>query len=111
MYWKGFSDALGTRNSFNAGSVDDNNKFVAQSFLYGNSMVMPIPDLLNADFLLLIGTNPAETNLRPREMQQRDGEDRDNPTRGRVVVVDHRANRPLKALENLPGADVTHLFI
>jgi len=63
MFAVGFMDAIGSKNMYNAGSVDNNNKFVAQNFLYGSSVVMPIPDLPNTDLLILIGTNPIATNL------------------------------------------------
>ena len=63
MFAVGFMRAIGSLNMYNAGSVDNNNKFVAQNFLYGSSMVMPIPDIPKTDLLILIGTNPAVTNL------------------------------------------------
>jgi len=63
MFAVGFMDAIGSKNMYNAGSVDNNNKFVAQNFLYGSSVVMPIPDLPNTDLLILIGTNPAVSNM------------------------------------------------
>ena len=39
MFAVGFMDAIGSKNMYNAGSVDNNNKFVAQNFLYGSSWV------------------------------------------------------------------------
>ncbi|MHA1831910.1 MAG: molybdopterin-containing oxidoreductase family protein, partial [Candidatus Helarchaeota archaeon] len=63
MFVTGFMSGLGSRNLYNAGSVDNNNLFVAQHFLFGNSIVMPIPDLPNTDLLIIIGSNPAVTNL------------------------------------------------
>ncbi|MHA1271779.1 MAG: molybdopterin-containing oxidoreductase family protein [Candidatus Helarchaeota archaeon] len=63
IFVTGFMDAIGSINLYNAGSVDNNNKFVAQYFLYGNSIVMPIPDLPNTDLFIIFGSNPVVTNL------------------------------------------------
>ncbi len=63
MWVKAFMGALGSQNVYSAGSVDSNNKFVAQCLLYGSSAIMPFPDFPKTDFLILIGTNPAATNL------------------------------------------------
>ncbi|MBD3185425.1 molybdopterin-dependent oxidoreductase [Candidatus Bathyarchaeota archaeon] len=99
MSWKGFCDAIGTRNVYNAGSVDDNNKFVAQFMLYGNSTIMPIPDLPNVDFLILAGTNPAHTNLSlakcPNVMKYL----KDIANRVGVAIIDPRRNETVMALQ------------
>lgn len=58
-----FMSAVGSKNMYNAGSVDNNNMFVSQYFLYGNAATMPIPDLLNTKLIILIGTNPAMANM------------------------------------------------
>lgn len=63
MFVTAFMRAIGSTNMYNAGSVDNNNKFVAQNLLYGNSIIMPIPDLPNTDLLIIIGSNPAVTKL------------------------------------------------
>nr|MDO8109768.1 molybdopterin-dependent oxidoreductase [Candidatus Sigynarchaeota archaeon] len=111
MYWKGFNDALGTRNSFNAGSVDNNNKFAVQYLMYGNSTIMPIPDLINADFLILIGTNPAETNLSLAKCSNVMEKISAIAKRGKVVIIDPRRNETVKNLENIEMTHVTHHFI
>ncbi|HME52740.1 MAG TPA: molybdopterin-dependent oxidoreductase [Candidatus Lokiarchaeia archaeon] len=111
MYWKGFNDALGTRNCFDAGSVDNNNKFAAQYFMYGNSAVMPIPDLINADFLLLIGTNPAETNLNIAKCSSVMDKIATIAKRGSVVIIDPRNNETVKTLESIKRTNVKHHFI
>ncbi len=97
MFVKGFMDAIGSSKYYTAGSVDNNNKFVAQYFLYGSSVVMPIPDLPRSDLVLLIGTNPAETNLSLvtcanivkvlKGIKQRGGE---------IYVIDPRRNETAK---------------
>ncbi|MCP5098266.1 MAG: molybdopterin-dependent oxidoreductase, partial [Chloroflexi bacterium] len=54
-----FNKALGTRNVYSSFSQDCNNKFAAAHLMYGGEMIQPIPDLANADFALMFGTNPA----------------------------------------------------
>jgi len=111
MYWKAFCDALGTNNRYTAGSVDNNNKFVAQNLMYGNSTIMPIPDLLSADFLLLVGTNPAETNLSLAVCSNVMDKVKAIARRGKVVIIDPRKTETVKALEADPTCHHEHLFI
>ena len=99
MFAVGFMDAIGSYNMYNAGSVDNNNKFVAQNLLYGSSVVMPIPDLPKTDLIILIGTNPAITNFslvtcsnimkHLKEIQNRGGE---------IYIIDPRRNETAKIL-------------
>ncbi len=101
MFAVGFMKAINSKNMYNAGSVDNNNKFVAQYFLYGSSAVMPIPDLNNTDLLILIGTNPAVTNLSLvtcsnvmkvlKDIIKRNGE---------IYLIDPRRNETAKILFN-----------
>jgi formate dehydrogenase len=111
MYWQGFCDALGTNNRYTAGSVDNNNKFVAQYLMYGNSTIMPIPDLPNADYLLLIGTNPAATNLSLAKCSNVMDKVKAIARRGKVVVVDPRRTETVKALAADPACHHEHHFI
>jgi len=103
MFAKGFLDAIGSKNMYNAGSVDNNNKFVAQYFLYGSSIVMSIPDLPHSDMFIIIGSNPAITNLSlaccsnvkrvMKDIQARGGE---------IYVIDPRRNETAR-LFTTPG--------
>ncbi len=111
MYWKGFCDAIGTKNAFTAGSVDDNNKFVVQNLMYGNSTIMPIPDLPKADYLVLIGTNPAHTNLSLAKCANVMGKIKEIGKRGKVVIIDPRRNETVQSLQSTPGVNVEHHFI
>jgi len=111
MYWKGFMDAIGSKNSYNAGSVDNNNKFVAQFFLYGNSSVMPIPDLINTDYVVLIGTNPAATHLSLASCQNVMQKIKTIASRGKVIVIDPRINETTKQVQSKHPNNVEHHFI
>ncbi len=96
-----FMKAIGSKYLYNAGSVDNNNKFVAQYLLYGNSILMPIPDLPNTDLFIIIGSNPVVTKLslvicqdvrkRLREIIERGGE---------IYVIDPRKNKTAKLFAN-----------
>ena len=101
LFVSGFMSALKSKMMYNAGSVDNNNNFVAQNFLYGSSIVNPIPDLANTDLFIIVGSNPLVTNLSlaicaniHRVLQnilKRGGE---------IYVVDPRRNETAKALAN-----------
>ncbi len=54
-----FLQGLGSRNLFQTGSQDCNNKFAAAQRLYGFPFIQPFPDVDRTQCLILIGTNPA----------------------------------------------------
>ncbi len=110
MFSGGFLDALGSPNLFASHSVDVNNKFAVSTLLYGLPTVHPVPDLERCEVLLLLGTNPAISQMsvvqapdalsRVRSVEQRGG---------RVVVVDpRRSETAAKVGDHLairPGTD------
>lgn len=53
--------ALGTRNLFTAGTLDQMPKHVSSGLLFGDPLAIPVPDLDRTDHLLLLGANPLET--------------------------------------------------
>src|SRR4029450_7464364 len=67
------------------------NSLAPSQFLYGSPMVVPIPDLLRTDLLVMIGANPVVSHgsfLTAARIKDRSD---DIVTRGgRVVVVDPR---------------------
>ncbi len=95
----GFVRALGTRNYFNAGSLDCNNKFVTSRAMLGSPAIHPVPDLDHARFALLLGTNPSVSQSsfvnaprmmeRLKAIEQRGGE---------VVVVDPRRTETARSV-------------
>jgi anaerobic selenocysteine-containing dehydrogenase len=58
IYSANWVKALGSRNSYGAGSQDNLAVFLAARFLYGASFRLPIPDVDRAQYLLVVGTNP-----------------------------------------------------
>ena len=94
LFASGFLDGLGSKSMYNAASVDNNNHFVAQYFLYGSPIVMSIPDLQHTDLFIILGSNPAVTHLSlatcanvnkvMKELLERGGE---------IYVIDPRKNK------------------
>jgi formate dehydrogenase len=84
-------DAVGSRNSFGAGSQDNLGDFLASKFLYGASFLQPVPDLARTRWALIVGTNPVVsqgTLMHVVDAKRRIGEIRERG--GRVVVLDPR---------------------
>jgi phosphinothricin acetyltransferase len=57
VYLTGFLAGLGTRNFFNASTLDCQNKFAVAERMLGSYVIQPIPDLDRTDFLLCLGSN------------------------------------------------------
>ncbi len=53
--------ALGSRNRFSAGSVDQRPKEVSTALMFG-SVLIPVPDLDRSDLVVLMGANPYASN-------------------------------------------------
>jgi anaerobic selenocysteine-containing dehydrogenase len=54
-----FLQGLGSRNLFQTGSQDCNNKFAAAQRVYGFPFIQPFPDIDRTQCLIMIGSNPA----------------------------------------------------
>lgn len=59
MFMNAWMDAVGTRSRFAVGSVDQNALHVVAEAMFGSSLMVPVSDVDNCDYFLLIGTNPA----------------------------------------------------
>jgi formate dehydrogenase len=103
LWGKGFLDALSSPHYYSAGSQDVNNRFAASALMYGNPVLVPIPDLNRTRLLLMIGANPLVSHgsliTAPRIREAL----RDIVARGgRVVVADPRRTETAAAFEHLP---------
>ena len=110
-----FTRALGTRNSYSAGSQDTSPRFAASYHLYGNSFAIPVPDVDRTDFLLVLGANPLVSNgsllsapnlrARLRAIRERGG---------KLVVVDPRRTETAREADEWipirPGTDAALLL-
>lgn len=54
-----FLQGLGSRNLFQTGSQDCNNKFAAAQHIYGFPFIQPFADVDRTECLIIIGSNPA----------------------------------------------------
>lgn len=105
LYVRPVIKSLGTRNIYSASTVDQMPRHVSSGLMFGSPISMPVPDLDHTDMLLLLGTNPFESNGslctapdfpgRMKAIQQRGG---------RVIVVDPRRTRTTRAADE-------HIFI
>src|SRR5262249_12213055 len=108
-------NALGTRNRTGAGSQDTSPRFAASYYLYGNTLVVPVPDIDRTDYLLCIGANPAVSqgsamvtpNVRHRLRAIRE-------RGGKVITVDPRYTETAKLADEhifiRPGGDASFLL-
>ncbi|MEQ9661080.1 MAG: molybdopterin-dependent oxidoreductase [Parasphingopyxis sp.] len=96
-----FLSALGVDKIYGAGSQDTNARFVANHALYGSPLTLDVPDVNNADFMLIFGANPLVSNgslmFTPRVRHQLDA----IAERGAVVVVDPRRSETAARYDHL----------
>lgn len=59
LFLTGWLDAIGSHNRFYVGSVDQNAMHVVAEAMYGSQLFVPVSDVDNCDYFLLVGTNPA----------------------------------------------------
>ena len=114
LFQKYLKQSLNTRNRFAATSVDQLPHHFAASQMFGHGLMIPIPDIDNTDYMLILGANPAASNgslmtapdvkNRLKSIISRDG---------KVVLVDPRRTESAKlATEHhfiRPGTDVFFL--
>lgn len=102
VFMNAWLDAVGTYNRYAVGSVDQNALHVVAEAMYGSPLMVPVSDVDNWDYFLIIGANPAVSAWnwvesvpggwrRARERQKRGA---------RIVVVD-----PLRT-ESAQAADL-----
>jgi anaerobic selenocysteine-containing dehydrogenase len=111
----GFLKALGTKNSYSAGSQDTSPRFAASYYLYGNSLAIPVPDIDRTRYFLCIGANPLISQGSAFTAPNVKGRIRAVRERGgKVVVVDPRRSETAKEADEYvsirPGADAAFLL-
>jgi anaerobic selenocysteine-containing dehydrogenase len=106
--------SLHTRNAYSATSLDQLPHMLAALELFGNQLLMPVPDIDRADLFICLGANPLASNgsiMTAPDMRGRLAEVR---RRGRVVVLDPRrtetADRADQYLPLRPGTDAVLLL-
>lgn len=101
---------FGTKNLYSASSADQIPQMLAAEELFGNPVLMPVPDVDRTDYMLIIGANPLVSNgslMTAPNMKARLEKIRERG--GRVVVVDPRRTETAQvANEHVfirPGSD------
>jgi anaerobic selenocysteine-containing dehydrogenase len=103
--------ALKTRNLFSATSVDQLPHHFASNFMFGHSLMIPVPDINRTDYMLVLGANPVASNgslmsaagmpKRLKNIQARGG---------KVIVIDPRLTETAELADEhhfiRPGTDV-----
>jgi anaerobic selenocysteine-containing dehydrogenase len=103
MWMQGFLDALGSKHLYTPGSQDTASRFAASALLYGTPFTIPLPDLYNTDFLLVVGANPLVSHGSMLNAKRLPYAFRDIPRRGgRLIVVDPRRTETAKIGEHIP---------
>lgn len=105
--------ALHSRNKFSATSVDQLPHMLASLQMFGHQLLLPVPDLDNTDFLLMLGANPAASNGSLMSAGDAMGRIKQIKVRGgRVVVLDPRRTETAQHAEHhfiKPASDVYFL--
>lgn len=110
-----FFRALRTRNRFSATSVDQLPHHFAAYFMFGHQLLLPVPDIDQTDYFLILGANPLASNgslmtapgfaNRLRSLQNRGG---------KFVVIDPRRTETAAKADAhhfiRPGTDVLLLL-
>ena len=110
LYGRVLYKALGTRNVYTAGTVDQVPKHFSSGYLFGDPLSIPVPDLDNTDHLLLLGANPLVSNGSLMTAPDMRGRLKAIRARGgRVIVVDPRRTATAEAADEhvslRPGTD------
>ncbi|MBM9459711.1 molybdopterin-dependent oxidoreductase [Nocardioides sp. zg-536] len=114
LYLRPLLKALGTRNVFSAGTVDQAPKTFVCGYLYGDAATIAVPDLDRTNYLLVLGGNPLVSNGSLMTAPDMRGRLRAITARGKVVVVDPRRTRTAEAASEhvpiRPGSDALLLL-
>ncbi|HSS01952.1 MAG TPA: molybdopterin-dependent oxidoreductase [Kofleriaceae bacterium] len=107
--------AFGTRNMYSATSLDQLPHMLAALLMFGNQLLMAVPDVDRSDLFICLGANPLASNgsiMTAPDMRGRLKAIRDRG--GRVIVIDPRrtetAERADRHLFLRPGSDAVLLL-
>lgn len=106
---------LGTKNLYSATSLDQLPHMLAALLMFGNQLLMPVPDIDRCDLFICLGANPLASNgsiMTAPDMRSRLRAIRDRG--GKVVVLDPRrtetADKADRHLFVRPGTDAVLLL-
>ncbi len=106
---------LGSKNIYSASTLDQMPKQVSAGYMFGTMLSIPIPDVDNTDYFLILGANPLVSNGSLMTAPDMRGRLRRLRARGgKLVVIDPRRTRTAdEASEHhfiRPGTDAYFLF-
>jgi anaerobic selenocysteine-containing dehydrogenase len=106
---------LGTKNLYSATSLDQLPHMLAALLMFGNQLLMPVPDIDRCDLFVCLGANPLASNgsiMTAPDMRGRLKAIRDRG--GKVIVLDPRrtetADKADRYLALRPGTDAVLLL-
>lgn len=115
MYVGELKKALNTKNSFSPTSMDQLPHHFAAYFTFGHPMLIPIPDIDNTDYMIIMGANPYISNgsiMSSAGVQSRLKSIKDRG--GKYLVIDPRKNETAKTASEhhfiRPSTDVFFLL-
>jgi anaerobic selenocysteine-containing dehydrogenase len=111
LFHENLVKALKTKNTFSATSVDQLPHHFAANFMFGHSLLIPVPDIDRTDHMIIMGANPLASNgslmsaagvdKRLKKIQARGG---------KIVVIDPRRTETAEMADEhhfiSPGEDV-----
>jgi anaerobic selenocysteine-containing dehydrogenase len=110
-----FLRRLGTRNLYSATSADQLPHMLSSLLMFGNQLLLPVPDIDRTDYLLMLGANPVVSN--GSLMTAPDVRGRLQALRkrgGTLVVVDPRRTETARLADRhhfiRPGTDALFLL-
>jgi anaerobic selenocysteine-containing dehydrogenase len=115
LYGPAFYKALGTKNFYTAGTVDQVPKHFSVGHMFGAGFTIPVPDLDRTDHLLMLGANPLVSNGSLMTAPDMRGKLRALRERGgKLVVIDPKRSRTAELADEhhaiRPGTDALLLF-
>ncbi len=107
--------AFGTRNQYSATSLDQLPHMLAALLMFGNQLLMPVPDIDRCDLFICLGANPLASNgsiMTAPDVKGRLKAIRDRG--GRVIVIDPRRTETAEKADRhvfiRPGSDAVLLL-
>lgn len=111
LFSRHFVNAIGRPQLYSATSVDQLPHHFASSYMFGHSMLIPIPDVDRTDFMLIMGANPLASN---GSMMTAPGIEKRlkaiKSRGGKIVLIDPRRTETARIADEhhfiRPGCDV-----
>jgi anaerobic selenocysteine-containing dehydrogenase len=111
LYSRAFLDATGSHKCYSAASQDSSSRSLACDLLYGKPYLLPVPDIVNADFVIMFGANPLASKgsiLSDPQLRQHLNLVH---KRGRVVVVDPRRTETARIYDHVSVRPDTDAYL